>query len=65
MNDDIKKTLVEARVFTASKAINEMLDLLEQLGEIEFCTKFVNRLNEDKKLLNILQEIKRKEKLGF
>ena len=65
MNDDIKKTAVEARVFTASKAINEMLDLLEQLGEIEFCTKFVNRLNEDKKLLNILQEIKRKEKLGF
>ncbi len=65
MKSDSKSALKEARIFTASKAINEMLDLLEQLGEIEFCTKFVNRLNEDKKLLNILQEIKRKEKLGF
>ena len=65
MKSDSKSSLNEARIFTASKAINEMLDLLEQLGEIEFCTKFVNRLNEDKKLLNILQEIKRKEKLGF
>lgn len=65
MNADSKKTLAEARMFSAPKVINEMLELLEYFGDIQFCTKFVNRLNEDQKLLAVLQEIKRKEKLGL
>lgn len=65
MSVDTKKTLAEARMFSAPKVINEMLELLEHFGDIEFCTKFVNRLNEDQKLLRVLEEIKRKEKLGL
>ena len=65
MKSNHKNSLKLESIFSSDEALEEMLDALQELGERDFCEKFVKHLNDDKKIRKILRKINRRASLGL
>lgn len=65
MKSDHKNSLKLESIFSSDEALEEMLDALQELGERDFCEKFVKHLNDDKKIRKVLRKINRRASLGL
>lgn len=65
MKSDHKNSLKLESIFSSDEALEEMIDALQELGERDFCEKFIKHLGDDKKIKKVLRKINRRASLGL
>ena len=65
MKSNHKISLKLESIFSSDEALEEMLNALQELGERDFCDKFIRHLDDDKKIIKVLRKINRRSSLGL
>lgn len=65
MKSNHKISLKLESIFSSDEALEEMLNALQELGERDFCDKFIRHLDDDKKVIKVLRKINRRSSLGL
>jgi len=65
VKSDHKNSLKLESIFSSDEALEEMIDALQELGERDFCEKFIKHLGDDKKIKKVLRKINRRASLGL